>query len=222
MGIEYDFFRRAKEALDIAAVAARYGVKVDRRGKGLCPFHAEKTPSFHIDVKRQRWHCFGCDCGGDVIDLTARLFHQTQGEALRRLDEDFALGLPWGRRLSAAERERAAKAARERERAARAQARFDDWRDKAATSMALVSRTLREWQETFAPKTDEETLDARFVYALHHLARVDDLFEIANTGEASEALAAYQEIEWEKTEMEKMEKTAACPAVMPSNRTGTA
>ena len=35
--------------------------------KGLCPFHNEKTPSFHVDEGRGYYHCFGCHAGGDVI-----------------------------------------------------------------------------------------------------------------------------------------------------------
>ncbi len=54
---------------DIVEVIQTY-LNVKRSGstfKALCPFHKEKTPSFHINSQRQIWHCFGCGAGGDVF-----------------------------------------------------------------------------------------------------------------------------------------------------------
>ena len=41
--------------------------RVGRTYKGLCPFHSEKTPSFHVDPDKGFFHCFGCHAGGDVF-----------------------------------------------------------------------------------------------------------------------------------------------------------
>ena len=41
--------------------------KSGRTFRGLCPFHNEKTPSFHVDPNKQLYHCFGCGAGGDVF-----------------------------------------------------------------------------------------------------------------------------------------------------------
>ena len=55
---------------DIVDVVGSF-VQLKRSGsssfKGLCPFHNEKTPSFHVDSSRQSYHCFGCGKGGDVF-----------------------------------------------------------------------------------------------------------------------------------------------------------
>jgi DNA primase len=52
---------------------------------GLCPFHDEKTPSFHVTPARQFFHCFGCGVGGDVIDFVMRVEGLTFVDAVERL-----------------------------------------------------------------------------------------------------------------------------------------
>ncbi|SNC72446.1 DNA primase [Kytococcus aerolatus] len=53
--------------------------------KGLCPFHDEKTPSFHVRPAVGHWHCFGCGEGGDVIEFVQRVDHLSFTEAVERL-----------------------------------------------------------------------------------------------------------------------------------------
>ncbi len=53
--------------------------------KGLCPFHDEKTPSFHVTPARGFWHCFGCNEGGDVITFVQKIDHLSFTEAIERL-----------------------------------------------------------------------------------------------------------------------------------------
>ncbi|MBN2193133.1 MAG: DNA primase [Polyangiaceae bacterium] len=78
---------RVRERTDIVALV-RETVKLAAAGrtwKGLCPFHHEKTPSFHVSAERGRFHCFGCGEDGDVF----RFVQLTEGlsfvEAVRRL-----------------------------------------------------------------------------------------------------------------------------------------
>lgn len=53
----------------------------------LCPFHNEKTPSFHVNPVRQSFHCFGCNEGGDVFTFVSLYENLSFVEALRRLAE---------------------------------------------------------------------------------------------------------------------------------------
>src|SRR6187399_3586355 len=78
---------------NIVQVIQEY-VPLKRAGKtykGLCPFHGEKTPSFHVDPERGFFHCFGCNASGDAI----KFVQETEGldfiEAVRRLAEQMGI-----------------------------------------------------------------------------------------------------------------------------------
>jgi DNA primase len=65
-------------------------VKLQRRGRsyvGLCPFHKEKTPSFHVNAERGFYHCFGCHESGDAIKFVQRVEGLEFQEAVRQLAE---------------------------------------------------------------------------------------------------------------------------------------
>ena len=67
--IPQDFIELVRSSTDIVNVVSGY-VPLKASGKsfkGLCPFHNEKTPSFHVNPERQIFHCFGCNEGGDAF-----------------------------------------------------------------------------------------------------------------------------------------------------------
>ena len=76
-----------RNALDISDVIGSY-IQLKRTGhvaKALCPFHKEKTPSFHVNPARQAFHCFGCGAGGDVFKFVMLYDHVDFPTALRML-----------------------------------------------------------------------------------------------------------------------------------------
>lgn len=80
--------------IDIKEVFNRYiGGEIQRNGFCKCPFHSEKTASFMLFQKNKSFYCFGCGVGGNVINLVARALNIGYLEAMKRLDEDYALGL---------------------------------------------------------------------------------------------------------------------------------
>ena len=81
---------------NIVQVVQEY-VPLKRAGttyKGLCPFHSEKTPSFHVNPDKGFFHCFGCGVGGDVFKFLE--LHEKVGfqDAVRMLAQKFGVALP--------------------------------------------------------------------------------------------------------------------------------
>lgn len=78
-----------RDRADIVALVGEY-VPLRRAGtsfKGLCPFHAEKSPSFHVNPQRHFFHCFGCGASGDVVKFLMQIEGLSFPEAARRLAE---------------------------------------------------------------------------------------------------------------------------------------
>jgi DNA primase len=85
--VSKDTIDQIRNALDISDVIGSY-IQIKRTGhvaKALCPFHKEKTPSFHVNPARQAFHCFGCGVGGDVFKFVMLYDHVDFPTALRML-----------------------------------------------------------------------------------------------------------------------------------------
>ena len=109
------FIDDLKHQADIVVVIQDY-VSLKKTGanyKGLCPFHGEKTPSFHVNRDKGFFHCFGCGVGGDVIKFLE--LHEKVGfpDAVKQLAQRFGMTLPEleADRRAAGERGRARDAA---------------------------------------------------------------------------------------------------------------
>ncbi len=70
--------------------------KSGQNWKGVCPFHAEKTPSFMVSRSKQIFHCFGCGAGGDVISFVMRYENLAFHEALNLLGKKAGVAMPAG------------------------------------------------------------------------------------------------------------------------------
>ena len=101
-------FDTVKERVDIVQlVGERVQLrKAGRAYSGLCPFHAEKTPSFSVDPDRRTFHCWGCGEKGDVFDWLIKLDGVDKGEALKLLADRAGVELTGGRPPAEREREK--------------------------------------------------------------------------------------------------------------------
>ncbi len=94
--ISEDAIRTIRERASLSEVVADV-VALKRRGTravGLCPFHAEKTPSFNVSEQDGFFHCFGCGEGGDVFTFVMKTQSASFPEAVRLVAERFGLPVP--------------------------------------------------------------------------------------------------------------------------------
>ena len=96
-GFNQDIIEEIRSRCEIADIIGAY-VQLKRRGSnsftGLCPFHQEKTPSFHVDGKWQRYHCFGCGKDGDVFRFIMEHDNISFPDAVRQLAQRCGVILP--------------------------------------------------------------------------------------------------------------------------------
>src|SRR2546425_6193067 len=100
------FADRVKQQADIVRVVGEY-VRLKKSGQnftGLCPFHAEKSPSFAVHPTKQIYHCFGCGVGGDVFKFVMEMEKCAFPEAIRIVAEKCGIAVPRQKERSPEER----------------------------------------------------------------------------------------------------------------------
>lgn len=87
MGIVDEDVARVRSETDIVALVSQYSQlrRVGQRWVGLCPFHAEKTPSFSVNETDGLYHCFGCKASGDAITFIREIEHLGFVDAVENL-----------------------------------------------------------------------------------------------------------------------------------------
>ncbi len=91
-----DFIEQVRSANDITELIGEQ-VRLERRGQnwwGLCPFHAEKTPSFSVSPDKQMYYCFGCHASGTVFNFVMETAKLSFPEAVRTLASRAGIPLP--------------------------------------------------------------------------------------------------------------------------------
>ncbi|MCA1691746.1 MAG: DNA primase, partial [Actinobacteria bacterium] len=108
MGILPEDVARVRAGSDLVQIASEHiGLKrVGRRYVGLCPFHAEKTPSFSVNPAEGLYYCFGCGASGDVITWVREVEHLDFADAVERLAARAGVQLRYDDAAASAERQR--------------------------------------------------------------------------------------------------------------------
>lgn len=161
-------FEEIKAAVDMPTVARGYGLKINRSGMAICPFHQEKTPS--AKIYRDGFHCFGCGVHTDVIGFTQRLFGLPRAiDAVRKLNDDFLLHLNVDDNVQSAQVSEYRKRQQERKE-------YERWENEAWNTLRGFTRLMYDWRE-LAPDCPDDEPDPRFLYALGQAGYAEYLCE---------------------------------------------
>lgn len=99
-----EVLQKIKSSLNLVEIIGEHVVlrKSGSNYSGLCPFHSEKTPSFYVNEKKQLFHCYGCQKGGDLFTFVMEIQGLSFRESVEELAERVKIPLPeeWGTKHS--------------------------------------------------------------------------------------------------------------------------
>ena len=166
-------YEAVKENVTARQAAQAYGFQISRNGMALCPFHDDKNPSMKLD---KRFHCFGCQADGDVIDFTARLYRLPVREAAEKLAADF--GVQYDRRDVGTQKPTKRKLCEE--------LRFRKSVQECCRAFLDYYQLLSEWEREYAPHQQDSEWHPLFMEALKNRSQVEYLLDILLSGTAEE------------------------------------
>ncbi len=159
-----DTVAEIKERLSIQDIISPY-VKLRRAGRsmvGLCPFHKEKTGSFHVSPERGTWHCFGCGVGGDGFSFIEKAEGVDFKGAMKILAEKAGVTIEYS---GGGNHEDTSK----KDKLRAAMSRAAEWyagnlkgspAEMYAQRRGLSSETIKDWSLGFAPEAWRALLEA--------------------------------------------------------------
>ena len=160
--LDNDVFQAA--SIEMCIRDRHFGIRVGRNGMCVCPFHADKNPSMKVD---RRFHCFGCQADGDVIDFVSRLEAVSPKEAALILAQAFSI--PYEDKEPPRHR---------KPRQETPEQRFRRMERYCFRVLCDYRNLLRRWKRDYAPKTPDEDFHPLFVEALQKQDYVDYLLDV--------------------------------------------
>ncbi len=167
-----------KSRIKMPELLSFYGFKLNAKGRMPCPFHNGKDDN--LGVKDNFYHCFVCGEKGDIFTFTQKIFDISFSEALVKLNEDFAVGLPVGKKLSRREQ------------------------------LELGRKAFKRRQEINAREEEKTRIESEYWEAYDEWLRLDNIVRYGKPTSPSEAtpeyIAALTEIENAKYNLEYAER----------------
>lgn len=196
-----NLFAKVKDTLTTRAAAERYGIEVNRKGMCRCPFHEDHHPSMKVD---HRFHCFGCQADGDVIDFVGRLFSLSPKDAALKLASDFYIS-PDGISRSTGQ---------PKQRSICAQEILKHQVAYAFSELTAYRNQLLQWKEAYAPRFPADEPHPRFREAMIYLEQVENDLDVLLSGSETDKQAVLQEIQrMQKARQEESMKQNHTPPI---------
>ncbi|MCD8110653.1 MAG: CHC2 zinc finger domain-containing protein [Clostridiales bacterium] len=177
-------FEAVRDSVTARQAVETYGIKVNRNGMALCPFHNDKNPS--MKIYKRRYHCFGCQADGDAIDFTANYFGLSKKDAAIKLAEDFGIA------FDNKKRQKSAPAIRRKTR----EQLLEQTEQQFFRIISDYYHLLRRWKAEYAPQPEDEDWHPLFVEALENLTVMEYLMDTllyADTEEKVDLMNDYRE-----------------------------
>ena len=194
-------FEAVKPNISTRQAAEMYGIKVNRNGMAVCPFHNDKNPSMKVD---KRFHCFACQADGDVIDFVSRLCGLPCKEAAMKLADDFGISYD----------SRHKPTVRPHIREPTAEQLYQKEEARCYRVLTDYFHLLRRWETQHAPHTPDDEWHPLFVEALQRMSYIEYLLDILIDGSLEERQALVAE---QRNEVTKLEQRIAESRTEPSH-----
>ncbi|MCI6091030.1 CHC2 zinc finger domain-containing protein [bacterium] len=195
-------FEAVKDNVTTRQAAEMYGIKVNRNGMAVCPFHNDKNPSMKVD---KRFHCFACQADGDAVDFVSRLFGLPCKEAAMKLADDFGISYD----------SRQKPTVRPHIREPTAEQIYQKEEARCFRVLSDYFHLLRSWERQYAPKQPEDEWHPLFVEALQKTSYIEYLLDTLIDGSPEERQALVAE---QRNEVMKLEQRIARLTAEPERR----
>lgn len=130
-----------KDRVDLKDILELYWSKADRNGRYKCVFHNGKD--YNMGITDKLCHCFVCNEGGNAVNVVKAIFNISTAEAIKKIDEDFRLGL--GKPLTAKEKRKYAEQQKARERERQRQAEMEKFESECLATIAEKLRVADDY-----------------------------------------------------------------------------
>lgn len=202
-------FEAVKQSVTTRQAAERYGIRLGRNGMAVCPFHSDKTPSMKVD---RRFHCFGCQTDGDVIDFVSRLEGIGTKEAALMLAQDFSIPYKDGKRTQHRIDHKPRQETEEQ--------RFKRLERHCFKVLSDYYHLLRCWKTQYAPRQPDEDWNPLFEEALQKESHVEYLLDTLLFGTLHERASLITKYGKEVRNLERRMAELAAPDTASRERNG--